>query len=384
MKVAIFDYRTTSQNAIGKCTLGVLQALCDQHECTVFAVEFDNPRPDRIDWVRVPALRSPLVLLFITFHLMAPLCYFWHRIRRGARFDLVQIVESNLSFGDIVYSHSCHRMFLERYWAQVEATGLRGVLRWLDHWMHALLEPWVYRRASYIVVPSEGFARELRSTYSHACSKIRVLPNAVDPESMRAPEQFDRGSFRAQLGFTLQDVVLIFVALGHFELKGLRVLLEAVSRNPDGRLKVLVVGGSRSLINEYRQRAVLLGLNGKVVFSGVQKDIRAYLWAADALVLPSLHETFSLVTLEAAAAGLPVLVTKLNGVEDFLRDGENGLLLQRDVSSVSHCLARFAQIPQETRREMGSKAQASVQRYNLSEFVLNWSKLYAEVQAHVR
>ena len=161
MKIALFDYVVTQNNGIGKADLAILAALCHEHEFTVFSVEFENPCPERIRWVRIPALKRPLVLLFVTFHLLAPLCYLWHRLRYRVHFDHVQIIESNLLFGDIAYSHFCHRAFLKDHWKDAGATGLRGALRWLDHWLHARLEPCVYRRASRIVAPSRGLAREL-------------------------------------------------------------------------------------------------------------------------------------------------------------------------------------------------------------------------------
>jgi glycosyltransferase involved in cell wall biosynthesis len=379
VKIAIFDYSITVQNAIGKCNLGVLKALCHDHDCTVFSVELENPCPERIRWVRVPAVRRPLALLFISFHLLAPLFYLWHRLRYRVRFDLVQIVESNLVFGDIVYSHSCHRMFLQRYWKKVGAKGIRGALRWLDHWLHARLEPWTYRRASHIVVPSQGFARELGSMYPFVNSKIRVVANAVDLDAMRCPEHFDRDEFRKELGLTSQDIVLAFVALGHYELKGLPLLLEALARNEDGRLKVIVVGGSRGLVDEYRRRAIRMGLNGKAMFFGTRRDVRPYLWAADALAHPSLHEVFPLAPLEAAAAGLPLLVTRLNGVEEFLREGENGFVMQREVPAMSDCIARFAQMPLARRRMMGQQAQADIACYSAAEFASAWSRVYGEM-----
>jgi glycosyltransferase involved in cell wall biosynthesis len=384
MKIAIFDYRITRNNAVGTCHLRMLERLCFEHEFTVFSVEFQNPCPERIRWVRIPAPRRPLALLYVAFHLLAPLFYVWHRLFSHAHFDLVQFVESNLAFGDIVYSHSCHHLFLERYWSQVGAVGLRGALRWLDHWLHALVEPRVYRGALRIVVPSHGFARELAETYPYASSKIQVLANPVDTQALRRPQDFDRDGFRTSLGLSSLDIVLAFVALGHYELKGLPILLEALAKTKDSRLKLLVVGGSKSLVLDYRERAIALGLNGKVTFFGNQKDVRPYLWAADALAHPARHEVFPLATLEAAAAGLPLLVTRLNGVEEFFREGENGLLLQRDVSLVSDCLARFAQLSPEIRHSMGCRAQAAVQCYGISEFALHWSKFYAEVQTHVR
>jgi glycosyltransferase involved in cell wall biosynthesis len=382
MRIALFDYIVTSENAIGKCNLAILTALCDEQEFTVFSTRFENPRPDKIHWVRVPALERPLVLLYLVFHLVAPLCYAWHCLRYRVRFDVVQVIESNLLFGDIAYSHFCHRTFLEQHWKGIGANGIRGALRWLDHRFRALFEPWVYRRVTRIVSPSRGLGAELTSAYPLASTKIRVLANPVDLGSLRPPAEFDRCELRANLGWTAEDIVLAFVALGHYERKGLPLLLEALGAARDSRLRAIVVGGSAGSIAAYRERTTKIGLSGSVKFVRTQKDIRPYLWVADALVLPSHYEVFPLVALEAAAAGLPLLVTQLNGVEEFLRDGENGLVMQRSVPGVSDCLERFARMSEEARRSMGRCAQDAVKCYGIPEFVAGWSRLYAEAAFH--
>jgi hypothetical protein len=53
-KIAIFDYKVIF-NSIGGCHLRMLRGLCHEHEFTVFAVEFENPCPERIRWVRILA-----------------------------------------------------------------------------------------------------------------------------------------------------------------------------------------------------------------------------------------------------------------------------------------------------------------------------------------
>jgi glycosyltransferase involved in cell wall biosynthesis len=384
MKIALFDYVVTQNNGIGKANLAILGALCRTHEFTVFSVEFENPCPQRIRWIRVPAVKRPLFLLFLTFHLLAPLLYVWHRVRHRVRFDRVQFIESNLLFGDIAYAHFCHRVYLQEHWKDAGATGLRGALRWLDHWFHAQLEPWVYRRAARIVVPSRGLARELTSLYPSAASKISILANSIDVETLRQPQAFDRDGFRNELGATPEDIVLVFSALGHFERKGLPLLIGALANSIDPRVKVVIVGGSRDVIGSYRQRADQRGLNGSVRFAGTQKEVRPYMWAADALILPSHYEVFPLVALEGAAAGLPLLVTPLNGVEEFLSDGENGLLARRDVGGVSECIARFTKMSAEQRRAMGRQAQRDAEQYSISHFVGGWANLYREIELHGR
>ena len=103
MRIAVFDYRVTATNPCGSCHLRMLRDLCGEHEFVVFATEFENPCPGRIEFVRVPAPRRPLALLFVAFHVLAPMCYAWHRLRTRKRFDLVQMVESNLLGGSQDY-----------------------------------------------------------------------------------------------------------------------------------------------------------------------------------------------------------------------------------------------------------------------------------------
>lgn len=377
MRIAIFDYKVIPTNPIGSCHLRMIQGLCREHDFTVFAVEFENPCPDRVRFVRVPAPTRPLALLFLAYHLLAPLVYFLYRLRTGARFDLVQMVESNLSFGDVAYVHFCHRAYLKHHWKEAGARGLRGVLRFLDHWLHALVEPWVFRRVKRIVVPSQGIKRELEGTYPVTRGKITVIPNPVSLERMARPPEFDREDFRRKLEASPEDVVLVFVALGHFERKGLPLVLEALRQLGDKRVKLWVVGGEADLVAFWQGRAREMGLEEQAHFLGMQRDVRPFLWGADAFVFPSSYETFSLVSAEAAAAGLPLIVTPLYGVEEYMRDGETGFVVERSLEGVTEGLRRFAALSPEERSQLGAKAQSAVAVYKLENFVKRWREFYA-------
>ena len=114
MRIAIFDQFVNPNNPIGGCHRKLLESLCEEHDFTVFAIAFDNPRPDRIRFVRVPAVRRPLFMLFASYHLFSRLVFLWHARIRGARFDLVQSVESKGPSADVIYQHFCHRHFLNQ------------------------------------------------------------------------------------------------------------------------------------------------------------------------------------------------------------------------------------------------------------------------------
>jgi glycosyltransferase involved in cell wall biosynthesis len=377
MRIAIFDYKIIPTNPVGSCHLHMLRQLCREHDFTVFAAEFENPCPERIRWVRVPVPVRPLAVLFVLYHVVAPVCYWWHRLWQWTRFDLIQIVESYFYTGDVSYAHFCHRAYLKHHWQGTRTESLRRFFNWLYHRLHALMEPVVYRRVKRIVVPSRGLARELRGEYPFVSDKIEVVPNPVDVERMQPAAGFDRDGFRRRLGVGRDDAALVFVALGHFERKGLPLLLEALRQSQHSRHKLLVVGGEADLIAAYRGRVERMGLGGRVIFAGMQRDIRPYLWAADAFAFPSFYETFSLVSFEAAAAGLPLIVTRLHGVEDLIRDGENGLLAERSVEGMAQKIERFAALLPEERRAMGARAQRSARSYDVPRFVSAWRSLYA-------
>jgi glycosyltransferase involved in cell wall biosynthesis len=378
LRIAVFDFKITHNNPIGSCHLALLRSLAAEHDFTVFAVEFENPCPEKIQFVRVPSPKRPLALLFVVYHFMAPLCYLFYRLRGGAKFDLVQALESNLSFGDLLYSHFCHRMYLKHHWSKSGAKGLRGWFRWLDHKLHAWMESFTYPRAKHVVVPSRGLARELKAEFPYIENKLTVLPNPISLQRLQMPAEFDRSAFRHSLGIEEQDVVALFVALGQFERKGLPLLLQALATAGMEQVKLVVVGGEADLIARFGGQALRDQLGNRVKFVGMQSDVRPYLWSSDVFVFPSLYETFSLVTYEAAASGLPIVVSQLYGVEDLLRDGDNGFLIETTVAGVREGLERILALSPADRQAMGQRARVAASGSSEEHFVEAWRAFYLQ------
>jgi glycosyltransferase involved in cell wall biosynthesis len=376
LHIVICDYKITRNNPAGSCHLAMLRALAAEHDFTVFAVEFENPCPEKIRFIRVPSPTRPLALLFVVYHFMAPLCYLLYRLRGGAKPDLVQALESNLSFGDIRYSHFCHGMYLKHHWSKSGAKGLRGWFRWIDHQLHAWMENYIYPRAKQVVVPSRGLARELRAEFPYIENKLTVLPNPISLKRLQKPAEFDRQRFRHSLCIYDQDLVGLFVALGQFERKGLPLLLQALGSAGMEPVKLIVVGGEPDLIARYREEAEKLHLGDRVKFVGMQSDVRPYLWSADVFVFPSLYETFSLVTYEAAAAGLPIVVSQLYGVEDLLVDGDNGFLIETTAAGVKEGLERVLSLTVTERHIMGQRARQAASASSEEQFVDAWRAFY--------
>jgi glycosyltransferase involved in cell wall biosynthesis len=387
MKIAICDYFVDRSNAIGSFHSLLLQHLMREHEFTVLAVRLDRAACPDVHYVHVPVSPCrPLLALCLGYRLRAP--FF---IRRG-RFDLVQSVEGNLGSGDLIYAHFCHRYFLHTQWRAAVSgqRNLRTWLRGLDHRLRAALEPRAYRLAKLIVVPSHGLQRELEATYPVTRGKICVIANPIQLDRMARPADFDVGAFRRRLGLAPGASVLVFIALGHFERKGLPLLLEAlplVDRNNQNRdlglPTVLVVGGEPDLVRSYERRCARAGVAARVVFAGRQADVRPYIWGADAFILPSHYEVFPTVALEAAAAGIPLLSTPLNGVEEFLVDGVSGILMERTPEGIARGIQRFMDLGADQRAELGRHAREAVRPYSPEAFIARWRALYADLASGV-
>lgn len=111
---------------------------------------------------------------------------------------------------------------------------------------------------------------------------------------------------------------------------------------------------------------------------GVTRNVPAVYELADAFVFPSSYEAFPLVALEAAASGLPLLATPVNGVRELIRDGQAGFLIARDPAAIAERLRQLAADP-ALRREMGGAARRAVERFSWSAMVAKHHDLYRQL-----
>lgn len=146
--------------------------------------------------------------------------------------------------------------------------------------------------------------------------------------------------------------------------KDLGTLLTAVARLPDAELRLVGDGPERPALQEL---ATALGLGARVRFLGYRRDVAAILDGADVFALSSLTEGMSLAVLEAMAAGLPVVGTRVGGMPDVVDDGVTGLLVpSRDPAALAAALRGLLDDPSR-RAAMGAAGRARVEaRFSLA------------------
>jgi UDP-glucose:(heptosyl)LPS alpha-1,3-glucosyltransferase len=102
--------------------------------------------------------------------------------------------------------------------------------------------------------------------------------------------------------------------------------------------------------------------------------------AADAFVLPTAYETFSLVCMEALACSTPIFATPVGGIEDYLVDGVNGYQIKRDAADIAHKIGTAFADPALMAR-LSSGAHATALNYGWDYVGSRYIALLEEVQA---
>lgn len=203
----------------------------------------------------------------------------------------------------------------------------------VDIWMGEYLQ-----KCHHIIVPSESMKTQLMDEFG-ITEQITVIPTGVD---MRPYQAADGQVIRAARGWG-SDQVLISIGRLAPE-KNWKTLIQAFAHALPAHptLRLVLVGDGPSL-EDLKAFARDLGIAHRVEFTGPLPftDIPRYLKAADLFGFASSSETQGLVTMEALAAGLPVVAVDATGTRDVIRDGQDGLLTENDPVALGQALCRI-------------------------------------------
>jgi UDP-glucose:(heptosyl)LPS alpha-1,3-glucosyltransferase len=268
--------------------------------------------------------------------------------------------------GDVLVVQSVHRAWLERGSAvpvrgRQAPAGLRRLLP--RHRVLLALEASYFcaARDRRIVAVSQNVVDDLQRLYALRDDQLTVVPNGYDPAQCSAERSASlRDEMRAALGLRDHELTILLVA-NEWHRKGLAVLLEAIARQRDQDIQLLLVG--RTGPGAYTGQIDRLGLHRQVHYCGPTDDVARFHAAADVFVMPTQYEAFGSVIVEALASGLPVITTASAGAAVAVQHDVNGLLQRdpHDADELEQLLARAGD--PHVRERWRRAAPASVRGY---------------------
>jgi glycosyltransferase involved in cell wall biosynthesis len=202
-----------------------------------------------------------------------------------------------------------------------------------------------------------------------------VIHNGIDVGPL--PSAADRQAVRRDLG--VDDDALVVGTIARLDpVKHLDALLEAAARartiHPLPVVAVVIGDGPERGVLE--QRAAALDLGDHVRFLGRRDDARRWLAGMDVYVNASVSEGISLTILEAMAAGLPVVATRVGGTPEIVDAASGVLVPARDVPALADALVALGADPAR-RRELGAAARARVESaFSLDRMVAAYRGMY--------
>jgi len=249
-----------------------------------------------------------------------------------------------------------HRVWLERQ--EKFATAWQKVVRVFNakHRDLLRLEDALLREggAGRVIANSKMVADEITRIHGYPAGKIDVVYNGIPVAAFR-PNVQQRVTVRASLGLNAADIALLFVGSG-WERKGLRFAIEAFEASGDSRMRLFVAG--RGNQRKYK--------SGRAHFLGVVCELPAIYAAADIFILPTLYDPFSNASLEALAAGLPVITTRANGFSEVIENGIHGSVVDdsRDIHALVDALQTWSDL--ERRAEARPRILERAAQFDIS------------------
>ena len=242
--------------------------------------------------------------------------------------------------------------------------------------------------ADYVICVGRSEMEKARQALPH--DRIAYLPNGVDCARFA---EGDGAAFRRK--HRIPETAFVILNISRIDSqKNQRLLLQAFTRfraqRPEAQLLLIGPETQPSYAAELRELIASNGLGDDArLLSGMRNDdpdlVNAY-HAADVFVLPSMHEPFGIVVLEAWSAGCPVLASAVGGLRGLIRDGDTGWMFPPDAADAADDLAarlrRLADEPAVRARLAEAGRREARAHYDWPEIHRQLECLYRAAETH--
>ena len=265
---------------------------------------------------------------------------------------------------------------------QVKVIGhVRGLHR-TRNFKRRLLNRILFGRISRIIAVSDAVHDDIiRDNFKSFAAKVVTLYNGIDVNPF-LDSNLTREAAGTRLGIP-DKRVLIYGTVGRLaETKGQGILLKAFARvkkkYPESWL---ILTGEGRLESGLRELATELNIHERVTFLGYRNDIPDVMKAYDVFVLPSVAEGLPGALLEAMAAGVPVIASRVGGVPEILNIPNAGTMVSpSSVDELANAMERLGSMDEAERNDIGKALRERVlKKFTKEKMISAISKEYVAI-----
>jgi glycosyltransferase involved in cell wall biosynthesis/serine acetyltransferase len=285
---------------------------------------------------------------------------------------------------DVVQTHDLYSTLLgvPSSWL-ARAPVILSCRRDLAHWWwytpgHRRLLRWVQNLSTLVIANSQAVRNFLIQEDGFDPKRIGVVRNAVDFERFA-----DVSSARGELFPHLrpEDKLIAVVANMNVETKGhmdlIRAAVEVCQDYPETRFLLIGDGPERPRIESMARQ---LKVSQNILFLGKRNDVPKILTCCDLFTLPSWAEGLSNSVLEAMAAGLPIVATRVGGTPEIISDGVNGLLVPpKDSGALAEAIVKLLSDRTLARALARSAQERARAEFGFERLLADLDRLYSEL-----
>jgi glycosyltransferase involved in cell wall biosynthesis len=227
--------------------------------------------------------------------------------------------------------------------------------------------------------------------------KIIYIPHGVDTELYRPVDAIEKNRLRESLGLQPHKRYLIFVGSA-IRRKGIDVITDAFIRirSQLDDLELLIVGpdnfnqrgifdagDKKNVIQECKKTLLEASCSDAVHWLGEVNNVHEYMKIADLFCLPTRQEGFGIVIIEAMASGLPVVVSRLEGITtDIVYSDYDGILIDgHQASDYAEALLLLLNRPERLKQLSASSRERAVSVFGMESALAAWTQLFENLSA---
>lgn len=229
----------------------------------------------------------------------------------------------------------------------------------------------------YDFIVSEKFTKPAKLSIIGKGSSNGIDTAYFDPSLFNEQQKL---ALKKQIAIPLDDFVFVYVGRMVGD-KGINELIEAFKEvsSKKHNVSLLLVGPFEHDLDPLHSETLQTLQSHKKIFAvGLQNDVRPYLAIADVLTFPSYREGFPNVVMQAGAMGLPSIVSNINGCNEIIENGKNGIIISpKNIVELKNAMQQLIENVDLFKNLKNNSRRMIVERYQREEI---WSALLNEYQ----